>query len=132
MFSAQRALSGEAAWAIACPHCGRAPKALVICRQGHGACDACALRCSVCAEDFCADHGIAECRVDGQPACAEHVHVCSSCRLEHCTAHEGVCSDGEGHPACSACLAPCGSCGRIICNRHAEGGRCLSCARPAS
>jgi hypothetical protein len=119
-FSAQRALSGEAAWSIACPHCGRAPKALVICRQGHGACDACSSRCSVCAEDFCAEHGIAECRVDGQPACAEHVHVCPSCRLEHCTAHEGVCSEGEGHRACSACLAPCGSCGRVICNRHAE------------
>jgi hypothetical protein len=121
-FSAQRALSGEAAWSIACPHCGRAPKALVICRQEHGACEACASRCSVCAEDFCAEHGIAECRVDGQPACAEHVHVCPSCRLEHCTAHEGVCSEAEGggHSACSACLAACGSCGRLICNRHAE------------
>jgi len=119
-FSAQRALSGEAAWSITCPHCGSAPKALVICRDEHGACDACASRCSVCAEDFCADHGIAECRVDGQPACAEHVHVCSSCRLEHCSTHEGVCSEGEGHSACSACLEPCGSCGRIVCNRHAE------------
>ena len=140
-FSAQRALSGEAAWSIACPHCGRAPKALVICRQGHGACEACASRCSVCAEDFCAEHGIAECRVDGQPACAKHVHVCSSCRLEHCTAHEGVCSEGEGHAACSTCLAPCGSCGRVICNRHAEetdaeapqGRRrvCAGCEAPA-
>ena len=119
-FSAQRALSGEAAWSIACPRCGRAPKALVICRQEHGACDVCASRCSVCAEDFCAEHGIAECRVDGQPACSEHVHVCLSCRLEHCTAHEGVCSEGEGHSACSVCLAPCGSCGRLICNRHVE------------
>ena len=119
-FSAQRALSGEAVWSIACPHCGRPPKALVICRHEHGACDACSSRCSVCVEDFCADHGIAECRVDGQPACSEHVHVCPSCRLEHCTAHEGVCSEGEGHPACSACLAACGSCGRLICNRHAE------------
>ena len=119
-FSAQRALSGEAAWSIACPHCGRPPKTLVICRHEHGACDACSSRCSVCAEDFCADHGIAECRVDGQPACSAHVHVCPSCRLEHCTAHEGVCSEGEGHDACTACLAPCGSCGRLICNRHAE------------
>ena len=119
-FSAQRALSGEAAWSIACPHCGRAPKALVICREGHGACDACASRCSVCAEDFCADHGTLECRVDGQPACAEHVHVCPSCRLEHCSTHEGACVEGEGHKACSACLAPCGSCGRVLCNRHAE------------
>jgi hypothetical protein len=119
-FSAQRALSGEAAWEIACPHCGRAPKTLVICRQKHGACDACTSRCSVCAEDFCVDHGTPECRVDRQPACAEHVHVCVSCRLEHCTTHEGVCSEGEGHAACTACLAPCGSCGRAICNRHAE------------
>jgi hypothetical protein len=119
-FSAQRALSGEAAWTIACPHCGRAPETLVICRHGHGACEACASRCSVCAEDFCAEHGIAECRVDGQPACDEHVHECPSCRLQHCTAHEGVCAEGEGHAACSACLAPCASCDRVICNRHAE------------
>jgi hypothetical protein len=119
-FSAQRALSGEAAWSIACPQCGRPPASLVVCRHDHGACDACSSSCSVCAEDFCADHGIAECRVDGQPACDEHVHVCPSCRLQHCTAHEGVCVESEGHPACSACLAPCGNCGRLICNRHAE------------
>jgi hypothetical protein len=75
----------------------------------------------VCAEDFCADHGIAECRVDSQPACEEHVRLCPSCGLQHCTAHEGACA--EGHDACSACLAPCGSCGRLVCNRHAEQSR---------
>jgi hypothetical protein len=121
-FSAQRPLgsTGAAPWIMACPHCGRPPAMLVICRHDHGACDACAHRCSVCAEDFCADHGIAQCRVDAQPACDEHVRVCPSCRLEHCTAHEGSCTEGEGHTACSACLAPCGSCGRLVCNRHAE------------
>ena len=121
-FSAQRPLgsSGAAPWIMACPHCGRPPAILVICRHDHCACEACSHRCSVCAEDFCADHGIAQCRVDAQPACDEHVRVCPSCRLEHCTAHEGVCSEGEGHTACSACLAPCGSCGRVVCNRHAE------------
>jgi len=120
-FSAQRSLgsTGAAAWIMACPHCGRAPTALVICRHDHCGCEACASRCSVCAEDFCADHGIAQCRVDGQPACDEHVRVCPSCRLEHCTAHEDVCAE-DGHKACSACLAPCGSCGRVVCNRHAE------------
>ena len=119
-FSAQRSLSGVSAWLLACPHCGRPPATLVICRHDHCACEACSHRCSVCAEDFCADHGIAECRVDAQPACDEHVHVCPSCRLQYCTAHEGVCTEGEGHAACSACLAPCGSCGRVVCNRHAE------------
>ncbi len=121
-FSAQRPLgsAGAAPWIMACPHCGRPPAILVICRHDHCACEACSHRCSVCAEDFCADHGIAQCRVDAQPACDEHVRVCPSCRLEHCTAHEGVCSEGEGHTACSACLAPCGSCGRVVCNRHAE------------
>ena len=123
-FAAQRPLSGAAAWIMACPHCGRPPAALVICRHDHCSCEACSYRCSVCAEDFCADHGIAECRVDSQPACAEHVHVCPSCRLQHCTAHEGICTEGgdggDGHTACSTCLAPCGSCGRLVCNRHAE------------
>src|SRR5213083_9760 len=118
-FSAQRSLSGGSAWVLACPHCGRPPAGLVSCRHDHCGCEACSSRCSVCAEDFCADHGIAQCRVDEQPACDEHVRVCPSCRLQHCTAHEGVCAE-DGHTACSACLAPCGSCGRVVCNRHAE------------
>jgi hypothetical protein len=118
-FTTQRSLSGGSAGSITCPHCGRPPAALVVCRHDHCGCDACSLRCSVCAEDFCAEHGIAECRVDGQPACDEHVRVCPSCRLQHCTAHEGVCAE-DGHAACSTCLEPCGSCGRLICNRHAE------------
>jgi hypothetical protein len=118
-FNAQRSLTGAASWIVACPHCGRPPTSLVICRHDHCGCEACSSRCSVCAEDFCADHGIAHCRVDEQPACDEHVRVCPACRLQYCTAHEGVCAE-DGHTACSACLAPCGSCGRVVCNRHAE------------
>lgn len=118
-FAAQRALSGLSGWSLACPRCGRPPTALVICRHDHCGCEACSHRCSVCGEDFCADHGTVECRVDGLPACDEHVQVCASCRLEHCTAHAGVCAE-DGHAACSACLAPCGSCGREVCNRHAR------------
>ncbi|HEX4575240.1 MAG TPA: hypothetical protein VH158_08915, partial [Gemmatimonadales bacterium] len=118
-FRAQRALGGAAAWNLACPQCGRPPTTLVVCRHDHCACEACALRCSVCAEDFCVDHGIAQCRVDAQPVCDEHVRLCPACRLQYCTAHEGTCTEG-GHAACSACLAPCGSCGRAVCNRHAQ------------
>ena len=121
-FSAQRSFSkgsDGSAWVLACPHCGRPPATLVICRHDHCGCERCTSRCSVCAEGFCGDHGIAHCRVDAEPACDEHVRVCPSCRLEHCTAHEGVCAE-DGHAACSACLAPCGSCGRVVCNRHAE------------
>ena len=118
-FNAQRSLSGAAAWIVACPHCGRPPTSLVICRHDHCGCESCSSQCSVCSEDFCAEHGIAHCRVDEQPACDEHVRVCASCRLQHCTAHEGVCAE-DGHTACTACLAPCGSCGRVVCNRHAE------------
>src|SRR5207302_2049828 len=110
---------GAAAWVMTCPHCGRPPAALVVCRHDHCGCDACSHRCSVCAEDFCAEHGLAECHVDGQPACDEHARVCPSCRLQYCTAHEGVCAE-DGHAACATCLEPCGSCGRVVCNRHAE------------
>jgi hypothetical protein len=136
-FAAQRPIAGSAAWILACPNCGRAPKELVVCvltprpplrsgegerKEGHCVCDACAARCSVCAGDFCSDHGIAACRVDDQPACEQHARVCSSCRMAHCTAHEGTCAEGD-HPACSACLEGCGSCGRTVCNRHAEQSR---------
>ena len=138
--AAQRPLAGTAAWTVACPHCGRPPAELVVCRheEGHCACDACSMRCSVCAEDFCADHGIARCRVDEQPACEEHARVCQSCRMEHCSTHAGVCAEGD-HPACSACLEACGSCGRLVCNRHAQQSRpdapkgsrrlCTACVR---
>jgi hypothetical protein len=121
MFSAQRSFSstGAASWIMACPHCGRPPATLVVCRHDHCACEACSHPCAVCAEDFCADHGTAECRVDAQPMCDEHTRVCPACRLEYCTAHEGTCVEDE-HTACSACLAPCGSCGRAVCNRHAQ------------
>ncbi len=118
-FAARRSLSGVSGWSLACPQCGRPPAALVICRHDHCGCEACSHRCSVCGEDFCVDHGAAECRVDGLPACDEHVQVCASCRLEHCTVHAGVCAE-DGHAACTACLAPCGSCGRDVCNRHAQ------------
>lgn len=138
--AAQRPLAGTAAWTVACPHCGRSPTELVVCRheEGHCACDACSTRCAVCAEDFCADHGIARCRVDEQPACEEHARVCQSCRMPHCSTHEGVCAEGD-HPACSACLEACGSCGRLVCNRHAQQSRadapkgsrrlCTACVR---
>src|SRR5438093_803858 len=46
-FSAQRSLSGGSAWVLACPHCGRSPTALVICRHDHCGCEACSSRCSV-------------------------------------------------------------------------------------
>ena len=130
-FAAQRPIAGSAAWILACPQCGRPPAELVVCvheegedQRGHCVCETCATRCSVCASDFCADHGIASCRVDEQPACEQHARMCPSCRMAHCTAHEGVCADGGGeHPACSACLEACGSCGRIVCNAHAEQSR---------
>ncbi len=138
--AAQRPLAGTAPWAVACPHCGRPPTELVVCRHedGHCACDACTLRCSVCAEDFCADHGIATCRIDEQPACEEHARVCESCRMEHCATHGGRCPEGD-HPACSACLEACGSCGKVVCNRHTQQSRpdapkgsrrlCAACVR---
>jgi hypothetical protein len=137
-FAAQRPIAGSATWILACPQCGRPPAELVVCvhedgeegrgsgdgehKRGHCICEACATRCSVCESDFCADHGIASCRVDEQPACEQHARMCPSCRMVHCTAHEGVCADGE-HPTCSACLEACGSCGRIVCNAHAEQSR---------
>ena len=117
--AAQRPLAGTAAWTVACPHCGKPPTELVVCKHEHCTCDACTLRCSVCAEDFCADHGIGTCRIDERPACEEHSRVCVSCRMAHCSTHEGICTEGD-HAACSACLDTCGSCGRVVCNRHGQ------------
>jgi hypothetical protein len=118
-FSAQRSAAGASDWIFACPQCGTPPETLVVCKHDHCACTACSYRCSVCAADFCVEHGIAQCRVDGEPACAEHVRSCPSCQLQYCTAHEGTCSEGD-HAMCSLCIQPCASCGRVVCNRHAE------------
>ena len=74
-FSAQRAASGAGDWIFACPQCGRPPTTLVVCKHDHCGCDACSYRCSVCADDFCTTHGIAQCSVDAAPACAEHVRA---------------------------------------------------------
>jgi hypothetical protein len=118
--TAQRTLSGSGggAWQLACPHCGASPKLLVICRHDHVACGACGKTCRVCGEDFCGEHGIAECHVDGEPACDAHARTCPTCRKPHCTTHAGTCSAG-GHPACSACLGPCSICGKVVCVAHA-------------
>ncbi|HKA58410.1 MAG TPA: hypothetical protein VKD28_07330, partial [Gemmatimonadales bacterium] len=123
-FAAQRPFAGSAAWILSCPKCGKPPAELVVCvheedKGGHCGCDACSKTCAVCSADFCADHGIASCRVDEKPACEQHARVCQSCRMAHCSTHEGTCAEGE-HPACTACLEACGSCGRIVCNQHAE------------
>jgi hypothetical protein len=118
-FSAQRSAAGAGDWIYACPHCGAPPETLVVCKHDHGACTACSHRCSVCAADFCAEHGVAQCRVDGEPACAEHARSCPSCQLQYCTAHEGTCSEDD-HTTCSQCVQPCASCGRVVCNQHAE------------
>jgi hypothetical protein len=118
-FSAQRSAAGAGDWIFACPQCGTPPETLVVCKHDHCACTACSYRCSVCAADFCAEHGMAQCRVDGEPACAEHARPCPSCQLHYCTAHEGICSEGD-HTTCSLCVQPCASCGRVVCNQHAE------------
>lgn len=116
--TAQRALSGSGAWQLACPHCGGPPEELLICRHDHVACSACGKTCRVCGEEFCGGHGIAECHVDGEPACDAHANTCPTCGKTHCTAHAGTCGAGD-HPACSACLGPCSVCGTVVCATHA-------------
>lgn len=117
--AARRALSGNGEWELSCPTCACEPSALLVCRDGHVACASCGLKCSVCEEEFCQEHGLAACHVDDAPACAEHARTCSSCRRLHCSAHEGSCAAGD-HAACSDCLAGCDLCGNVACASHAS------------
>jgi hypothetical protein len=113
----QRLLSGDGAWTLACPTCGRSPRALRVCSQNHVTCGECSQLCGVCGEAFCEQHGIAACHVDSAPTCQTHARRCPACRREHCTQHEGECAEG-GHRSCTACLAACAVCGRLVCTAH--------------
>jgi hypothetical protein len=116
-FVGRRILSGSGQWQMACPSCGATPLELVVCRHDHIACGACGTTCTVCADDFCRQHGLAGCHIDQKPACDAHSKVCSTCRRSYCTAHETTCSEG-GHLACIACVSACGVCGRSVCATH--------------
>src|SRR5881398_2580618 len=76
-FVAQRSFSGSSGWSLACPHCGRPPATLVICRHDHCGCEACSHRCSVCGEDFCADTGPPSA---GLTACRRATSTCRCAR----------------------------------------------------
>lgn len=117
-FTAQRLLAGEQAWIVMCPTCGTSPGALSVCHTNHVACATCARRCSVCADIFCPEHGLAACHIDAAPACSNHARACACCQKPHCSAHEGVCAE-TGHATCVSCLSPCAHCGRIVCDQHA-------------
>lgn len=137
-FTAQRPLAGASVWYFGCDTCGTpSPGGLHVCRNEHVACDACAATCAVCGEDFCRQHGIPGCHVDGKPTCGEHARTCRICHRAYCSSHEGTCDDGA-HSACTACLGSCVICGRTVCDSHAllslsdapRGARrfCQSCA----
>ena len=114
----QRWLNGSGDWTLACPQCNATTiRWLSVCKSGHVSCDTCALTCGVCDDDFCWDHGIAACHVDGHPTCAEHARTCVSCHEPHCTAHEAICAEGD-HPACSECVVACAICNRAVCEEH--------------
>jgi len=114
---ARRILSGSGVWQMACPSCGTNPTELVVCRHDHVACGACGATCSVCADDFCPEHGLTACHVDQQPACEVHARVCTTCRRSYCSSHETSCTEG-GHRACVACVGNCGVCERAVCATH--------------
>lgn len=116
---AERWLNGSGDWTLACPQCGASnPRSLSLCKSGHVACDACALSCGACEDQFCRDHGVTACHVDGRPTCEEHARTCGSCHEPYCTAHEATCAEGD-HVACSECVAGCAICERTVCNEHA-------------
>ena len=116
---AERWLNGAGNWSVACPSCGATTLAsLSLCRSGHVACDNCASACGACGEEFCREHGIAACHVDGRPTCDADARTCITCNEPYCSAHEATCIEGD-HVACTECIAPCAVCRRPVCNEHA-------------
>jgi hypothetical protein len=113
-----RALTGDTAWRLHCPNCGRTPDAIHVCEAGHVACPDCGARCSICGTGACERHGLLHCAIEGHPVCAAHGSNCPACGKVHCSTHAVRCVAAD-HDVCSECGRQCARCGKQVCATHA-------------
>lgn len=100
-----------------CHACGQETESLILCRNGHIACDACLRQCAGCNDMLCADCGVQACPVCGRANCDECGRSCWACGERACANHSGRCPTC-GDEVCHNCQTECGECGVRQCRSH--------------
>ncbi len=118
-----------------CHACGCESADVVLCRNGHVACDACLRQCAGCGDVLCAACGVEACPVCGRANCSECGSACWACGGRACADHQSRCPVC-GDIVCHSCQAECAECGTRQCRSHlradavlnADGSMRLICA----
>lgn len=118
-----------------CHACGRETEDVILCRNGHVACDDCLRQCASCGDVLCAACGVEPCPVCGQEHCDQCGSACWACGGRACPEHQSRCPVC-GDAVCHACQAECAACGVRQCRSHLradavlndDGGTRLVCA----
>lgn len=101
----------------ACYACGDPITELVICREGHVACETCSGQCQSCHDTLCAGCGLHTCPVCQGAHCETCSQLCWVCGEHACAAHISpcpICAD----EVCHACQEECAVCGVRQCRSH--------------
>ena len=100
-----------------CHACGSETEDVILCRNGHVACDACTRQCAGCGDVLCAACGVESCPVCGRDNCDECGSACLACGSRACADHQSRCPIC-GDAVCHACQAACDACGVRQCRSH--------------
>jgi hypothetical protein len=100
-----------------CHACGRETQDLILCRNGHVACDDCLRQCDGCGDILCATCGVEPCPVCGRANCTECGSACWACGRRACPDHQSRCPVC-GDAVCHDCQAQCAECGVRQCRSH--------------
>src|SRR5690606_11320840 len=100
-----------------CQACGEETSDVILCRNGHIACDNCMRRCDGCGDVLCAECGVAACPACGKHNCATCGSICMACGERACTEHASRCPTCHD-TVCTNCQATCAACGVQQCRSH--------------
>ena len=100
-----------------CHACGNETADVILCRNGHVACDDCLRQCGGCGDVLCAACGVEPCTVCGRPNCEQCGSACWACGERACADHQSRCPVC-GDMVCHACQAHCVECGARQCRSH--------------
>lgn len=100
-----------------CHSCARALTDVVLCRNGHLACDDCLRQCATCNDVLCAECGTLPCPACGKQSCDQCGVECRACGERACADHLSRCPTC-GDEVCFNCQSECAECGVRQCRSH--------------